>query len=111
MFKVYNDGSVELTRGDSAHLAVTITNDVDGSVYEIQPDDTLTLSMKKYVNDESPCLQKTIKGSNTFHLKPDDTRGLNFGKYKYDVQLTTAEGDVYTVLGPETFELLSEVTC
>lgn len=111
MFKVSADGSIELTRGDSAHLSVSITNDVDGTAYEVQPEDKLFLSVKKTVNDAEPCLQKVVQGNTTFHIKPEDTSALNFGKYKYDVQLETADGDVYTVLGPETFELLSEVTC
>lgn len=111
MFKVHGDGSIALTRGDSAHLALTIKNDVNGEEHEIQPEDTLTLSLKKSVNDDKPCMQKIIQGSTIFHIKPEDTKELKFGKYKYDVQLTTEDGDVYTVIGPETFEILSEVTC
>lgn len=38
------------------------------------------------------------------------TRGDTAGKYLYDVELTTASGDVYTVIVPTTFEVLKEVT-
>lgn len=110
MFKVHDDGLIELTRGDSAHLNVTIDNDVTGDPYEIGENDTLTLTVKRSTNDTEPSFQKIVIGKNTFYIKPEDTRALAFGKYKYDVQLTTSEGDVYTVIGPETFQILSEVT-
>ena len=110
MFKVYNDGSIELTRGDTAYLLVGIT-DSEGASYEMQSGDTLTLSVKKNVTDEEMSFQKVVKGSSVFHIEPQDTQALEFGKYKYDVQLETADGDVYTVLGVNTFELLKEVTC
>lgn len=110
MLKVYADGSIELTRGDTAYFDVSIT-DIDESPYEMQPNDTLTLSVKKSVNDAEPAFQKIIQGHALFHIEPKDTAGLAFGKYKYDVQITTENGDVFTVIGPETFEILSEVTC
>ena len=109
MLKVYADGSIELTRGDTAYLEISIT-DSEGNPYEMQPNDTLTLSVKKSENDAAPAFQKTIQGHTSFHIEPEDTAGLAFGKYKYDVQITTEIGDVFTVLGPETFEILSEVT-
>ena len=39
----------------------------------------------------------------TFQMKlnPEDTEGMDFGTYYYDVQLTTAGGDVDTYI-PET---------
>ena len=51
-----------------------------------------------------------MTGSNQFHIEPEDTKFLSFGKYLYDVELTTASGDVYTVIVPTTFEVLKEVT-
>ena len=110
MFTVYDDGSIELTRGDTAYLSVPIQNEVTGEAYDVGPEDTLTLTVKKSVKDAAVGFQKIIQGGNTFHIKPEDTRALDFGKYKYDVQLDTADGDVYTVIGPQTFEILSEVT-
>jgi hypothetical protein len=111
MFKVYEDGSIELTRGDTAYLNVEITDDTGKAEYAMQPGDTLTLSVKKQYTDAKPCIQKIITDGKLFHIEPSDTSGLEFGKYKYDVQLTTESGDVFTVIGPETFEIKAEVTC
>lgn len=110
MLRIESDGSVSLTRGDTARLTVSISNETDGNEYAIQSGDTLTLTVKKSTKDEEPALQKVLDGTSTFHIEPKDTAHLAFGKYKYDVQLNTASGDVYTVIDSTTFEILEEVT-
>ena len=103
--------TIKLTRGDTARLTVPITNETTNAEYVMGENDTLTMTVKKNITDTEPALQKVLVGLNTFHIKPSDTAGLDFGKYKYDVELTTADGDVYTVIEPSTFEILKEVTC
>ena len=109
MFNVSKNGEIELTRGDSATLTVSIT-DGEGTPYIVRDTDTLTLSLKKDVKDPKPCVQKSINGNNTIHFEPKDTAGLEFGNYVYDVELLTAEGDVYTVIEKTLFKLREEVT-
>lgn len=111
MLYVELDGTIKLTRGDTARLTVDIDNDIDGNKYIIQEKDILTMTIKKSISDTIPVLQKISKGLNVFHIEPLDTSKLDFGSYKYDIQLTTSDGDVYTVIGPSTFTLLKEVTC
>lgn len=110
MLHIGNDGTIELTRGDTARLTVSITNDSTDAPYEIRASDVLKLTLKKSVNDTEPCMQKIATGSGSFHIEPEDTAGLAFGDYKYDVELTTAEGDVYTVIEPNTFKIMAEVS-
>ena len=110
MLSVQSDGTIKLTRGDTARLRVYINNDIDDTEYDILENDELTFTVKKSVSDKTPYITKTIIGSNLFHIKPEDTSNLQFGNYKYDVQLTTESGDVYTVIGPNTFEITKEVT-
>lgn len=110
MLRIESDGTVKLTRGDTARLTVNVKNETNNKEYLVEAGDTLTLSVKKSVKDEDPAFQKVIKGENTFHIIPKDTQHLAFGKYKYDVQLTTSSGDVYTVIEPKTFEIMEEVT-
>ena len=108
MLKI-SGNKISLTRGDTARLTVNVTDD-SGNPYEIQNDDILTLSLKKNVKEVDYYMSKNIMGSDTFHIEPKDTSMLNFGKYTYDVQLTTSDGDVYTVIPPSEFEILPEVT-
>lgn len=115
MFKVEENGLMLLTRGDTARFKVGgIMNYACNppEPYTILPTDTLEFSVKKNVKDSEPLIHKLVYGDNPFHILPADTKDLSFGRYVYDIQLTTADGDVYTVtaLEPPTFELLKEVT-
>lgn len=110
MLYIKEDGTIRLTRGDTARLTVPITNSTNNSEYEMQTDDTLYFSVKKSAKESEYLFQKIADGSNSIHIEPEDTAGLSFGKYKYDVQLTTAAGDVYTVIEPSVFEVMEEIT-
>lgn len=48
-------------------------------------------------------------GSNSFKILPEDTEGCDFANYKYDVQLVTKDGDVFTVIEPSNLQILPEV--
>ena len=106
---LYIEGNtIRMTRGDTVYLTVPLTSTTEA--YERGPGDPLTLSVKKSERDTEYLFQKVSTGNNTFHIEPADTAALAFGKYKYDVQLNTSDGDVYTVIPPSIFELLVEVT-
>lgn len=110
MLYIEKDGSIKLTRGDTARITVNIYNDIEKEDYEMIFSDTLRLTVKKSYKDREYALQKVSIGSNRFYIRPEDTNTLPFGKYVYDVELTTDNGDVYTVIEPSPFELLKEVT-
>lgn len=106
---LYIEGTtIRMTRGDTVYLTVPLTSTTEA--YEMGSSDTLTLTVKKSERDAQHILQKVSTGNNQFHIEPADTASLAFGKYKYDVQLNTSDGDVYTVIPPSVFELLVEVT-
>lgn len=109
MLLVTSSGEISLTRGDTARLTVSVTNDND-EPYVIQAGDTLTLSVKRSIKDTEFAFQKKIIGGDTFYIEPEDTDSLDFGKYKYDVEITTENGEVYTVIPPTVFKILEEVT-
>lgn len=101
--------NILLTRGDSAELVVSLADSL-GIPYEMGSDDTLVFSMVNEIGDKDVLLRKEIKDSNVFKFIPDDTNKLPFGKYFYDIQLTTADGEVYTVVPPSSFVVGEEVT-
>lgn len=111
MFTVDKDNAIHLTRGDTARLLLSsVMNLVTGKEYILSEDDTVVFTVKKTVYDTTPAVQITVPGGAAIHIKPEDTKEMAFGKYLYDVQLTTADSDVYTVISPTTFEVLKEVT-
>ena len=105
-----DDKTIKLTRGDTARLTVPITNLANNGEYTMESGDILYFTVKKTAKDSDFLFQKSVTGSNSIYIKPEDTANLSFGKYKYDVQLTTATGDVYTVIEPSTFEVMEEIT-
>ncbi len=105
-----NGNTIRMTRGDTAYLTVPITIN-DNEDYTMGPEDTLTISLKKTIASTKYSLQKTAIGSNVLHIAPEDTSELAFGKYVYDIQLNMANGDVYTLIDVDEFEIMAEVTC
>lgn len=105
-----DDKIIKLTRGDTARLTVPIINLANNGEYTMESGDILYFTVKKTAKDSDFLFQKSVTGSNSIHIRPEDTAALSFGKYKYDVQLTTATGDVYTVIEPSTFEVMEEIT-
>ena len=108
MLIVSPNGEIKLTRGDTAWLTVTLTDD-EKQPYTMQAEDTLTLAVKITTRAKECLLRKVIKGNNVFHIKPEDTKDLIFGRYVYDVQIDTADGDSYTVIPFTCFEIMDEV--
>ena len=104
MFNVSNN-NISLTRGDTVILNLDIQN------YELQDSDDVVLTVKKNVNTPTIILQKKLDFENMrFVIKPDDTSKIPYGTYKYDVQITTSEGNVYTIITPHDFILDGEIT-
>lgn len=105
MFYV-NGTNIKLTRGDSATLEV---DKLDG--YTMQDGDVLTLSCKVDASKTSYLFQLTADSEKKFTFLPETTAGLDFGAYRYDIQLTTSGGAVYTVIPVSSFTIMEEITC
>lgn len=103
------ENEVFLTRGDNADLVVIIY-DIDGEIYTLQTGDTMVFTVKYNCVTEDIIIQKDITEDSTIHIVPSDTNDLRYGTYKFDVQLTRANGKVYTVIPPCNFNITKEVT-
>ena len=100
-----NGTNIKLTRGDSATLAVSLQG------YDMQEGDTLTLSCKVDPSKTAYLFQLQADADNTFTFLPSTTEELDFGAYRYDIQLTTANDEVYTVIPVSSFTVMEEITC
>ena len=101
--------AVHLTRGDACDLEVII-HDLEGNIYTLAAGDLLLFTLKKNCITEDIIIQKDITSDSTIHLSHDDTDTLLYDAYKFDVQLTMANGKVYTVITPHDFIIEKEVT-
>lgn len=107
MLVITNDDIV-LTRGDSADIIVNITN-ANGDAYTPAEGDVILFTLKKNCETSDIIIQKPLVNS-IITLLPSDTEDLPYGTYYFDVQLTTAGDDVYTVVAPHKFIIDKEVT-
>lgn len=107
MFYIQGD-SISLTRGDNATLQVELT-DADGKEYELKPGDKLELCVKKSPLDLKTMFSVESDSHGVFQFLPVHTKPLKFGKYKYDIQLSTASGNIYTVTPVSDFIILEEI--
>lgn len=99
---------IQLTRGDSAYFNIEITQN-GGTNYKRQDGDKLIFTIKRSYNSDFSYVQKEIPKL-ALVINPSDTENLDYGTYWYDIELTTSDNSVYTVVGPARFILREEVT-
>lgn len=109
MFNISQNGEIKLTRGDSAEIEISVCYE-NGEKYIVGEGDKLTFTVKKKTTDKNSLISKKANITGTVKIEPKDTEGFNYGVYKYDVELTTEKGDVYTVIEPTDFHVCEEVT-
>lgn len=111
------DTAITLTRGDT--LVVTVSLQYrDGTPYDPTSADSVRFALKSNrmlagnseFYDKEPLILKDIPTSTMeLRLDPEDTKGLKFGQYKYDIELTRADGFVCTFIDNADFVIAPEV--
>ena len=99
---------IEITRGDSEIYQVGIV--INGEEYTPQAGDVIRFAMRK--NALGRVLLEKIVPIDTMQLvfDPEDTKWLPFGRYKYDMQVTFADGKVKTFVKASPFIIGEEVS-
>ena len=97
-FYVENN-AIYLTKGDDAVLEISGITAQDGSQYELQAEDVLTLTVRELPSTVSPVLMQidSLPGSRRIVIGHGDTSELNVGRYSADLQLTTPDDKRYTL--------------
>lgn len=106
-----------MTRGDTETLTVTVTQDESGTETAFDfAQAVMTVRIGSRTGDVLFEIDATsIEGGvAVFDFPPELTEDLDAGKYVYDIQLTTAAGEVKTPIGgsakPAKFVLWQDVT-
>ena len=97
MLKI-EEGIIYLTHGDDAVLDVNMTN-LEGAVYEMQPEDKLILTVREKPEENSAPLfvVESQIGTARIEIRSTDTDKTDPGQYSADIQLNTQDGKRYTV--------------
>ena len=90
------------TRGDSGVFTVSFVDDEENPQITLEDGDKLIFTVKNNTSTQANLLQKIIEITEDtseveFKIKPEDTKKLDYGKYYYDVQILSKNGDVLTV--------------
>ena len=109
MLKIKNR-KIYLTRGDTAYIELKLRAKRDGEELEFQEGDKIYFSVKEDVGAEDYLFQRVVNPGEVIVIEPSDTKQLDYGIYLYDIQVSTAMGEVFTVVEPTAFFLTEEIT-
>lgn len=120
--------AIWLVRGDDERIDVPlyVAKNDELIPYEMQPGDTVTLTVRKEPDADSPILLQITgaPGQTVIPIRHADTKNLPLGRYSADIQLLTADGlrktvwpdfeagssNRWKVRNTRNFYLVSEVT-
>lgn len=93
MFKIYEDGKIELTKGDTARIKETIYDEI-GKVYSPSVTDIITFEIYRDRDSETALLSYT---GIEFVVLASDTDNLPRGQYWYKWYIMLSNGDKNTL--------------
>ena len=106
--RIDGKNNISMTRGDSE----TITVSCEARPFE--KGDAITFTVRKTAKSETKIIEKKVlefeEGKAIIEILPEDTAGMAFDRYRYDIQLTGADGTVTTIIKPAEFRIEEEVT-
>lgn len=102
-----------ITKGDSGSFFVKLTKKSDGSEYVLKDGDKIVMTVRR--RPRFPVLMSVTSTENEVKLRPADTKRLEPGWCVYDIEVNTAEGETYTIVGikddnDKNFMVYPEVT-
>ena len=102
--------TIKMTRGDTLRARVSL-EDREGNPYTPHEGDRIRFAMKYTYDQDTPVILKEIPiDSMVLVLDPADTKSLPMpSSYVYDMEITYANGDVYTFIDKAKFVISEEV--
>lgn len=92
-----NTHEITLTRGDTGIFNIDL-KDGEGEDYTPQEGDKLEFAMAKNYDSEVIIYKIIPMDTLILRLDHEDTKDLEIGKYVYEVQFTSSQGDVSTII-------------
>lgn len=103
MFVINEDKSIYTIKHDTAHFTVSI------APYELRVGDILTFTVRKRYRS-AVIIATNADEDGYFNIASSDYDGVEPGYYLYDIQLTTGEGEIFTLVPPSPFTIDIEIT-
>lgn len=108
MYKIQGT-TITMTRGDTLRADIQIKNR-DRTIYTPTENDVIKFAVKQNYTDTEELITKYIQPDEMLlEIEPEDTETLPFGKYVYDIELTTEDGTVDTFISKAIINICEEV--
>ena len=109
MYNYLKQTQVEMVRGDTFEFVATFDDlaaDLSAAEFTVKPLNGGNAVISKELNDG---ITKIATGKYDVKVDPADTATVSAGTYAFDFEVTTADGDVYTImLG--TISVMQDIT-
>lgn len=104
-----NNQAIFLTKGDSAYITFILKRP-DDSIYELVEDDQVIFRLKVEKEIiEIVCTTDVNNNTVALAIRPEHTENLKTGRFKYEVELITKEGDHSTFIADAPFTIGREI--
>lgn len=111
MIQIDNNFNITMTRGDTFARTLVLTK--NDAPYVPQEGDVIRFAMAQVYKDKPGyelLLEKVIPNDTLlWKIEPNETSSLAYGNYKYDLQITYADGTVETFANKKKLTLTEEV--
>lgn len=97
MLYIDEDQNITLTRGDTGIFNISLQSQ-DGKAYTPEIGDTLRFALSESFGKDPIFIKNIPINTCILEIEPNDTKNLKFKKYKYDIQFTSAQGKVSTII-------------
>lgn len=103
-----------MVRGDTERFTVSRRNKETKVLLPFETGDTVYFTVKKISTDTTPQFQivvsEFVDGKAPITILPEHTKEMAYRDYRYDIQVTKANGDVNTIVWADTFTIAEEIT-
>jgi hypothetical protein len=100
MFKIKKN-TITMPRGDTLHAVFSAVR-ADDTMWSPAAGDVIKFYIKAKPSSDTVLVEKTIPHDTmTLTLDPEDTIELDVGRYCWGIVVTTAGGDIDTVIGED----------
>lgn len=97
MLEIDTQGNIKITRGDTGIFQIDLV-DSEGEPYTPVEGDSIRFAMAKNYGSNVLVEKEISTDDMLLKLEPADTKTLEFGSYVYDIQFTSSNGDVSTII-------------
>ena len=110
---IRNGTELSMVRGDTEEILVGM-KEKDGEAIAFIDGDTVYFTIKTSIYTDVKSLQKVVTtfddGKALILIDANDTKSKEYGLYRYDIQLSRANGKVTTLVEDSPFIIKGEVT-